>query len=121
MPVLMSRDLLFELEARWPADFQRTRAHRLRLGQELELNFFYNHFLRAEQFPVSPMESSRVTFTYAQNCAGDKGEMRCARAFSNPRVDFATFNDDATSRKELDAGLAALRKMLVVRLGSFAE
>ena len=120
MPVLMSRDLIFELERRFPLEFQRTRQHRLRLGDELELNFFYNHYLRAEQFPISTVPSSRIEFTYAQRCAGSKGEMWCARHINNAKVDFATFNDDATSREKLDDGLAALRKVLTARFGSFA-
>ena len=119
MPVLMSRALLYELESRWPAEFERTRQHRLRLGEELELNFFYNHYLRAQQFPVTPMESSHIEFMYAQECAGKKGEPRCTRVFTNPKVNFATFNDDATSRKDLEKGLTTLRKILRARYGTF--
>lgn len=55
MPVLMSRDLVREMEATWPGEFARTRSHRLRLGQELELNFLYHHYLRASRFATRPV------------------------------------------------------------------
>ena len=99
-------------------DLERTRRNKLRLGEELELNFFYHHFLRVERFPVVAMRPSHVRFTYAQRCAGE-GELRCARALVAPNVDFATFNDDATSTRTLQLGLATLHRLLRVRFGSF--
>ena len=119
MPVLLSRDLVREIEKRWTAEFEATRANRVRLGQEIELNFFYHHFLRVEGFPVVPMGSKRVKFTYAQRCAKLDGEVRCAKLLTGHAADFATFNDDATSKRELDAGLASLHRLLRARYGAF--
>ena len=116
----MSRELVEEIEARWPAEFDATRRHRLRLGDEIELNFFYHHYLRVQQFPVVPMPPSRARFFYAQRCATPNGELNCARALSGRHVDFATYNDDATSEQELRKGLDPLHRMLKVRYGSFA-
>ena len=121
MPVLMSRDLIFELEHRWPAEFERTRRHRLRLGEELELNFFYHHYLRIQQFAVTAMSSDLVEFLYMQNCAGHRGELRCGRILSDSKVRFATFNDDATNRQEFSMGLGSLHKLLTARFGTFAQ
>ena len=120
MPVLFSRDLVRELESRWPAEFERTRQHRLRLGQEIELNFLYHHYLRASQFAVEPTPSSRIEFVFAQKCAKLEGMQRCKRLLRQRNSDFVTFNDDATSRASLDAGLVNLHKLLRVQYGTFS-
>ena len=122
MPVLFSRALVYELEERWADAFQRTRANKVRRGEEIELNFFYHHFLRVMRYPVVPMPSRRIEFLYAQRCRDDgaRGFMDCAKLLRSRHVDFATFNDDATSRGKLDAGLAVLHKHLRARFGVFA-
>ena len=121
MPVLFSRALVYELEERWADAFQRTRANKVRRGEEVELNFFYHHFLRVMRYPVVPMPSRRIEFLYAQRCRDDgaKGFMDCARLLRSRHVDFATFNDDATSRRNLDVGLAVLHKHLRAKFGVF--
>ena len=43
MPVLFNVNVLKEMEQRWAAIFARTRAHRAREANELELNFFYQN------------------------------------------------------------------------------
>ena len=55
------------------------RANKVRRGEEIELNFFYHHFLRVMRYPVV-MPSRRIEF-YAQRCRDDgaKGFMDCAR------------------------------------------
>ena len=119
MPVLMATDLVAEMEARWPVDFQRTRRHQLRLGDELELNFLYHHYLRVEQFAVIAMGSAQVHFAYAQRCAKPEGTIKCSRHLASKAVNFVTFNDDATDRQELQAGLANLHRLLRVKFGTF--
>ena len=121
MPVLFSRALVYELEERWADAFQRTRANKVRRGEEIELNFFYHHFLRVMRYPVVPMPSRRIEFLYAQRCRDDgaKGFMDCARLLRSRHVDFATFNDDATSRRNLDVGLTVLHKHLRAKFGVF--
>ena len=121
MPVLFSRDLLYTLEARWPSEFERTRRHKLRVGDEIELNFFYHHYLRVLRYPVSPTSSRRVEFLFAQRCAGARrdGAAHCARLVTSRAADFITFNDDATSRERLDAGLARLHRLLRDEFGTF--
>ena len=124
MPVLMSRDLVLELERRWPSEFASTRRHRLRLGDELELNFFYHHYLRAMRLPVTASEPGHVAFTYSQHCAAEKGKahaFECKKAITDPRIHFATFNDDATSETEFKAGLASLNTILKARFGTFDD
>ena len=124
MPVLMSRDLVLELERRWPSAFASTRRHRLRLGDELELNFFYHHYLRAMRLPVTASEPGHVAFTYSQHCAAEKGKahaFECKKAITDPRIHFATFNDDATSETEFKAGLASLNTILKARFGTFDD
>ena len=93
--------------------------NRLRLGRELELNFFYHHFLRVEQFGVVPMGPSKIRFGYAQRCAKPTGWIRCAHILSVRSVDFATFNDDASSKKDLEAGLNNLHRLLRARYGTY--
>ena len=116
MPVLFSRGLIEQLEARWPEDFERTRRNRLRLGREIELNFFYHHYLRVMRYPVIPVSSDRVEFLYAHRCAQqDNGVARCARLLEDKNVDFITFNDDATTGARLEAGLVVIHRLLRTR------
>jgi len=124
MPVLMSRDLVLELERRWASEFVRTRRHRLRLGDELELNFLYHHYLRAMRLPVTASEPGHVAFTYSQHCAAEKGKahaFECKKAITDPRIHFATFNDDASTETEFKAGLASLNTVLNARFGTFDD
>ena len=121
MPVLFSRDLVREIETRWPAEFARTRMHALRLGHEIELNFFYHHYLRVAQFAVSPTPSSRVEFLFAQSCARLEGAGRCAQLLAQRASDFVTFNDDATDDARPRAGLANLHRLLRARYGTFRQ
>ena len=123
MPVLFSRPLVEELEARWPDDFARTRRNKLRLGNEIELNFLYHHFLRVARFAVTPVPSSRVEFLYAYKCANAEwGAKRCARLLDQSDSDFITFNDDATTAARLESGLAVIHRLLRERLpgGNFS-
>ena len=62
MPVLFNVNVLKEMEQRWAAIFARTRAHRAREANELELNFFY------------------------QNCAPAPRASRCHRTISNNAI-----------------------------------
>ena len=119
MPVLMSRELIFEMEARWPGEFERTRRHTLRLGQEVELNFLYHHYLRAMRFPLVPVSSSRVEFLFAQSCAKPAGAQLCARLLRQRESDFITFNDDATKDQALQLGLLNLHRLLREQFGTF--
>jgi hypothetical protein len=124
MPVLMSRDLVLELARRWASEFVRTRRHRLRLGDELELNFLYHHYLRAMRLPVTASEPGHVAFTYSQHCAAEKGKahaFECKKAITDPRIHFATFNDDASTETEFKAGLASLNTVLNARFGTFDD
>ena len=119
MPVLFSRDLIEELERRWPREFRRTRANRLRLGDEIELNFFSHHYLRVSRFPVVPVPSSRVEFLFAHRCAKAEGASRCRKLLRSTWSDFVTFNDDATKRETLEKGLAVLHRLLREQFGTF--
>ena len=119
MPVLLSRDLVAEIEARWPTEFERTRRHRLRLGHEIELNFLYHHYLRATQFATEPTPSSRTEFLFAQRCAKHEGAARCKRLLDQSESDFITFNDDATRAETLHAGLTNLHRLLRDKYGTF--
>ena len=112
-------ELVAELEARWPVDFARTRSNRLRRGDEIELNFFYHHYLRAARYPVLPMGAKRIEFLYAQRCAKSDGYARCAKLLRTRDSDFVTFNDDATTQATLDAGLASLHRLLAADYGTF--
>ena len=118
MPVLFSRRLLYELEARWPSDFETTRRNRLRRGEEIELNFFYHHYLRVMRYPVAPQPSRKIIFEYAQLCAPPRGDAICGRPLRERAADFITFNDDASSREKLDKGLDSLHRMLAARFGA---
>ena len=129
MPVLMSRDLLFEMEARWPIDFERTRRNKLRHGQELELNFLYHHYLRVQHFPLVAAGASRIALTRVKSCACMPGrhtravrvcpaEEYCAQDLKSPLTDFIAFNDDDSDQALFDAGLVSLLGRLKARFGS---
>ena len=53
MPVLLNVRVLWEMEARWPEVFARTRLHRDREGEEVELNFLYHNYLRLRGYPTA--------------------------------------------------------------------
>ena len=92
----------------------------LRLGDEIELNFLYHHYLRVQRYPVTPVSSRRIEFLFAQRCASAEGERRCVRLIRTRNSDFVTFNDDATSRETLDAGLRSLHRILRREYGAFS-
>lgn len=116
MPVLFSRRLVAQLEALWPNDFARTRRNKLRLGQEIELNFFYHHYLRVTRHAVAVVPSSRVEFLYAHRCArSERGEARCSKLLTQKDSDFVTFNDDATNSARFEAGLSVIHSLLRAR------
>jgi hypothetical protein len=101
MPVLFSRSLIEELELRWAREFARTRRNRLRLGDEIELNFLYHHYLRVSRFPVQTVPSSR-------------------KLLESHHSDFVTFNDDATKMSTLESGLVVLHRLLREQFGTFS-
>jgi hypothetical protein len=111
--------IVYELEARWPDDFARTRRNKLRRSQEIELNFFYHHYLRVQRYPTLSVSSDRIEFLFAQRCARPEGERRCAKLIRTRNSDFVTFNDDATTRATLDAGLNSLHRILRADYGTF--
>ena len=96
------------------AKFEQERA---RLGDEIELNFFYHHYLRVSRFPVVPVPSSRVEFLFAHRCAKAEGASRCRKLLRSTWSDFVTFNDDATKRETLEKGLAVLHRLLREQFG----
>ena len=113
MPVLFSRGLVEDLEAHYAQDFARTRHNKLRLGDEIELNFFYHHYLRVARFPVTTVPSSRVEFLFAHRCAqAELGAAKCARLLDQEDSDFVTFNDDVTGEGKFEAGLEVIRRLL---------
>ena len=91
----------------------RTRHNKLRLGDEIELNFFYHHYLRVARFPVTTVPSSRVEFLFAHRCAhAELGAAKCARLLDQRDSDFVTFNDDVTGEGKFEAGLEVIRRLL---------
>ena len=60
MPVLMSTRVLREMEGRWAREFRNTRRSKLRLGEEIETNFLYHHYLRLQRFPVASTPGGRA-------------------------------------------------------------
>ncbi|KAL1520015.1 hypothetical protein AB1Y20_023495 [Prymnesium parvum] len=112
VPVLFSRDIIIEMEARWPREFERTRQSRVRSASDLELNFLYHHYLRLLRFPVLSASGIRARFLFIQECAEPDGRQRCAQALRGGRYNFVCFNDGASSDADQKAGAVAVRELL---------
>ena len=79
---------------------------------QIELNFFYAHYLRVEHFPVVYAEAARIGFGYIQECKGLQG-IRTCRKYLDPRQhDFMCFNDDASDDSDLKMASQNLHYLL---------
>ena len=120
MPVLMSTEVLAEMEALWPDDFAATRRNRLRASEELEMNFLYHHYVRWQRYHAIEMPNRRVGFGWMHECGEKGGVARCARKLSPLVHDWVCFNDKEVSTRVYEAGAGTLRRLLHRRYGTFS-
>ncbi|KOO21948.1 hypothetical protein Ctob_000713 [Chrysochromulina tobinii] len=95
MPVLFNVRVLWEIESRWPELMSRTRAHRKREMDEIELNFFYQHYLELSGYPTArhAIKRFRVGYHPVQLCGTPWGGSICNSTLSSDRYNFVCFND----------------------------
>ena len=122
MPALFNVRVLWEMEKRWSGIFASTRAHRRRETEEIELNFFYHHYLRLRGYPTArhTVKSFRVGYHLVQDCGAPKGAAECNRTLYSDRYNFICFNDGGHSEHYYAEGKRQLHLLLTSRFGSFA-
>ena len=130
MPVLFNVRVLWEMEARWPELMSRTRAHRKREMDEIELNFFYQHYLELSGYPTArhAIKRFRVGYHPVQLCGTPWGGSVCNSTLSSDRYNFVCFNDGVNhgadgAQCELcyERGVRYLQHLLGHRFGTFGS
>ena len=128
MPVLFNVRVLWEIESRWPELMSRTRAHRKREMDEIELNFFYQHYLELSGYPTArhAIKRFRVGYHPVQLCGTPWGGSICNSTLSSDRYNFVCFNDGFNhgadgAQCELcyERGVRHLQHLLGHRFGTF--
>ena len=128
MPVLFNVRVLWEMEARWPELMSRTRAHRHREVDDIELNFFYQHYLQLSGYPTArhAIKRFRVGYHPVQLCGTPWGGSVCNSTLSSDRYNFVCFNDGVNhgadgAQCELcyERGVRHLQHLLGHRFGTF--
>ena len=121
MPVLLNVGVLFEMESRFASHFARTRANHVRSSDDLELNFFYQHYLVRAGYPVAkqPGGSTGVGYHRVISCGEPKGERMCKEALYNPNFRVLCFNDGGGDEQLYAAGKRVLDGALRRRFGAF--
>ena len=130
MPVLFNVRVLWEMEARWPELMSRTRAHRHREVDDIELNFFYQHYLQLSGYPTArhAIKRFRVGYHPVQLCGTPWGGSVCNSTLSSDRYNFVCFNDGVNhgadgAQCELcyERGVRYLQHLLGHRFGTFGS
>jgi hypothetical protein len=103
-PILYDREVLAEMEARWPDEFERTSAEKFRTEEMVLVHVLYTHFLAAQgKCELIPWPERHRSFVMFQPPLRET--LKALKRLRRKRPPFFCINDDWDSDDETKNGI----------------
>jgi len=76
MPHFINKNVMAELQARWPKEYDATSSHRFRHGKDMQFSFAYYYYLMNKKLDYDPKECFEQMIDLDDDGQVDEGELR---------------------------------------------